>query len=115
MKGFIGQWGFIIGLVIAVLMGLFNVFDNQWVAIVLVVLGLIVGLMNVTSRESTGFLIAAIALIVGGTGFLNVFQGLFPGVQLLQSILSAIVVFVAAAAFPVVFRVLFGTLRDRRA
>ena len=108
MRSFIGQWGFVIGLAIAVIIGLFNVTDN-WVYLVLVVLGLLVGLMNVTSRESLGFLVAAIALMVGGTGFLTV----FPGSLMLESIMSAIVLFVASAAFPVVFRQLFGTLRER--
>jgi hypothetical protein len=108
MKSFIGQWGFVIGLAIAVIIGLFNVTDN-WVYLVLVVLGLLVGLLNVTSKESLGFLVAAIALMVGGTGFLNV----FPGAETLQHIMTAVVVFVASAAFPVVFRQLFSTLRER--
>ena len=107
MKSFIGQWGFIIGLAIAVIMGLFDV-GNTW-PLVLVILGLLVGLMNVTSKESLGFLVAAIALMVGGTGFLNV----FPGAIIMQNIMSAVILFVASAAFPVVFRQLFSTLRER--
>ena len=107
MKSFIGQWGFIIGLAIAVIMGLFDV-GTTW-PLVLVILGLLVGLMNVTSKESLGFLVAAIALMVGGTGFLNV----FPGAPTLQHIMSAVILFVASAAFPVVFRQLFSTLRER--
>ena len=109
MKSFIGQWGFVIGLAIAVIIGLFNVTDN-WVYLVLVVLGLLVGLLNVTSKESLGFLVATIALMLGGTIFLNVFQG---AEALLESIMEAVILFVASAAFPVVFRQLFSTLRER--
>ncbi|MFT4309825.1 MAG: hypothetical protein ACMXYL_05045 [Candidatus Woesearchaeota archaeon] len=107
MKDIIGKWGFVIGLAIAVIMGLFEVGDT--IPLLLVVLGLLVGLMNVTSKESLGFLVAAIALMVGGTSFLEV----FPGAPTLIAIMKAVILFVASAAFPVVFRQLFGTLREK--
>ena len=61
----IGKWAFIIGLVIAVLAGLF--FQPEGVIWVLVVLGVIVGLLNVTAEETRGFLLASIALTISAT------------------------------------------------
>ena len=61
----IGKWAFIIGLVIAVLAGLF--FQPEWAIWVLAILGVIVGLLNVTAEDTRGFLLAAIALTLSAT------------------------------------------------
>ena len=56
----ISKWAFIIGLVIAVLAGLF--FQPAWAIWVLAILGVIVGLLSVTVEDTRGFLLAAISL-----------------------------------------------------
>ena len=61
----VGKWAFIIGLVIAVLAGLF--FQPTWAIWVLAILGVIVGLINVTAEETRGFLLASIALTLSAT------------------------------------------------
>jgi len=61
----IGKWAFIIGLVIAVLAGLF--FQPAWAVWVLAILGVIVGLLNITAEDTRGFLLAAIALTLSAT------------------------------------------------
>jgi hypothetical protein len=61
----IGKWAFIIGLVIAVIAGLF--FQPAWAIWVLAILGVIVGLLNVTAEDTRGFLLAAIALTLSAT------------------------------------------------
>ncbi|UCC52757.1 MAG: hypothetical protein JSV68_02090 [Anaerolineaceae bacterium] len=60
-----GKWGFIIGLVIAALAGLF--FQPAWAIWVLAILGVLVGLLNVTAEDTRGFLLAAIALTLSAT------------------------------------------------
>lgn len=66
----IGIWAFLIGIIIAVLLGIFSTFLNTTlynVAIALLVIaGLIVGFLNVKGEETPKFLIAAIALVVVG-------------------------------------------------
>ena len=99
-----GRWAFIIGLIVAVISGFFQ--DPVLWGWILAVLGLLVGIWNITAKEAVPFLVASIALIVGGTGLLTVFGS----VGLFDSIMKSIVVFVSAAALPVVFRVLFGTM-----
>jgi len=91
----IGEWAFLAGVILALLVGLFQ----QEVAIgmtamILVVLGVIVGLINIVERETTGYLVAAVALLVAGSAGL----GTLPFGAILSAMLSNIVLFVAPAA-----------------
>jgi hypothetical protein len=46
----VGKWAFIVGLVLAVVVGYF--FQAEWVVWVLAILGVIVGLLNVTREDA---------------------------------------------------------------
>ena len=59
----VGKWAFLIGVILAVVLGLFDPVLGNW-AIVLVVIGLIVGLLNVTDKEVTPFLMSGAVLII---------------------------------------------------
>jgi len=97
----IGGWAFIIGLVIAILVGLFSSTSMVIVA-VLVVLGLIVGFLNVTDKETVSFLIASIALMAAGSANLGVLWAN------LSNVLSNISIFVAPAAIIVAFKAIYA-------
>ena len=101
----IGKWAFIIGLVIAVLAGLF--FQPTWAIWVLAILGVIVGLLNVTAEDTRGFLLAAIALTLSATA-LNTIPLIGTALSL---ILPFVVAFVAGATIVVAFKELFQTAR----
>jgi hypothetical protein len=102
----IGKWAFIIGLVIALLAGLF--FQPAWAIWVLAILGLIVGLLNVTAEDTRGFLLAAIALTLSATA-LNT----LPIVGTAFSyVLPFVVAFVAGATIVVAIKELFQTARS---
>ena len=92
----IAHYAFFIGLLFAVVAGLFRTsFSPQVLVTTLVVLGFIVGLFNLTVEETTPFLLASIALMLAGI----VNLGLIPGVgTYLRSILSNVVVFVVPGA-----------------
>ena len=101
----IGKWAFIIGLVIAVLAGLF--FQPEGAIWILAVLGVIVGLLNVTAEETRGFLLASIALTLSATALNTI-----PIVGTAFSfILSFVVAFVAGAMIVVALKELFQTAR----
>ena len=100
-----GRWGFIIGLVIAVLAGLF--FQPTWAIWVLAILGVIVGLLNVTAEETRGFLLAAIAFTLSATA-LNTIPLMGTAFSL---VLPFVVAFVAGATIVVAFKELFQTAR----
>ncbi|MFN7990944.1 MAG: hypothetical protein U0R44_02175 [Candidatus Micrarchaeia archaeon] len=106
-----GEWAFLGGVAIAVLLGLLaalGAVPSGMLPIifgVLGVLGLVVGLLNITDKEVVAFLVATIALM-------SIPNGLQPIVALLATLpggtaismslnafLSAIAVFIAPAAF----------------
>jgi len=102
----IGKWAFILGLVIAVLAGLF--FQPDWAIWVLAALGVIVGLLNVTAEDTRGFLLAAIALTLSATA-LNT----LPIVGTAFSyILPFVVAFVAGATIVVALKELYQAARS---
>ena len=102
----IGKWAFIIGLVIAVLAGLF--YQPAWAIWVLAILGVIVGLLNVTAEDTRGFLLAAIALTLSATALNNI-----PGLGTAFSlVLPFVVAFIAGATIVVALKDLFQTARS---
>src|SRR3989344_5994448 len=92
----LAHYTFFVGLLVAIVTGLFrNLFSPEVLVTTLVILGFFVGLFNLTAKETTTFLIASIALMLAGI----VNLGLIPGVgPYLRSILSNIVVFVVPGA-----------------
>ena len=66
-NNFVGEWSFLIGIILAVVVGLLTSLSNNSVITgLLVVLGLIVGLLNVTKKEVTPFMMSGIVLIIAG-------------------------------------------------
>jgi hypothetical protein len=104
-RQFIGKWAFIVGLIIAVLAGLF--FQPGWALWVLAILGVIVGLLNITVEETRGFLLASIALTLSATA-LNTLPVLGTALSL---VLPFVVAFVAGGMIVVALKELFQTAR----
>ena len=100
-----GKWTFIIGLVLAILAGLF--IQATWVIWVLALLGLIVGLLNVAREETQSFLLASIAFALSATALNTV--PLIGGT--LSNILGYVAVFVAGAMIVVALKAIFETGR----
>ena len=106
----VGHYAFIIGILIAVIAGLFPE-AIAGTTLLLVILGVIVGFMNVTAKETTEFLVASITLIVAGSAGLRVITWANLGVYFSQ-ILGNIAVFVAPAAIVVAIKAVF-TLAEK--
>ncbi len=104
-RQFIGKWAFIVGLVLAVLAGLF--FQPGWALWVLAILGVIVGLLNIAAEETRGFLLASIALTLSATA-LNTLPVLGTALSL---VLPFVVAFVAGGMIVVALKELFQTAR----
>jgi hypothetical protein len=117
----IGSWAFIVGVVLAVLLGIVSGLSGVsagtalMVGSVLVLLGLIVGLLNVTHHEASEFLWASTALVLvswlaaqlgGGSVFASVW-----GAGVLNGLLSAIITFVVPAAVVVAVRAVYSAAR----
>ena len=101
----VGKWAFIVGLVLAVVVG--YIFQAEWVIWVLAVLGVIVGLLNVTREDTERFLLAAIAFALSVTALSTV-----PVLGLsITNILGYVAAFVAGAMVVVALKALFQTAR----
>ena len=67
MEKQIGNYSFIIGVIIALVLGLASAqlgAAKAWLWSILVVLGLIVGFLNVSGKETKDFLMVTVALVV---------------------------------------------------
>ena len=107
----IGTWAFIIGLLIAVLAGIFAGTLPE-TTLVLGALGVVVGLVNVTEDEVQRFLVATIAFMVSASSLASLF-GRFPQLgTAIVAIFSNIVVFVAPAAAVVALKALYDISRS---
>lgn len=82
----VGSWAFLIGVVIAVILGIFGVLNSTWV-VVLVIIGLIVGLLNIADAESEPFLLSGIALIIASAFGQTVVASIPIFLRILQSLL----------------------------
>jgi hypothetical protein len=109
----IGEYAFLGGLVVALIVGVLSSFVPAGLMPVLVavlfVLGIVVGLMNVSEKEVNSFLIAAVALLLAATAWNVSFQstlallgdvGAMAG-RLIVGLTNALIAFISPAAFVV--------------
>ncbi len=98
----IGNYSFVIGVILALILGVVPLGPSTpWLTSLLVLLGIVVGFLNVTSKEVKDFLLVAVVLIIaaslgGSTALANVemigeyLTGIFS--QLLAFIVPATIV-----------------------
>lgn len=101
-----GRWAFIVGLIVAVLLGFISF---AYASLVLVILGLIVGFLNVSEKEATNFLVAVIALLLVGVAGLKALDVVGTLYTWIQTVLVSFTTFVSAAAVVVAIKELFST------
>lgn len=88
----VGSWAFLVGVVLAVVLGLIGAVSANWV-VVLAIIGLIIGLLNVADNEVEPFLMAGAVLIIASA----LGQGVMMQVPILDAVLTSLLaVFVPA-------------------
>ncbi len=101
----LGQYSFIMGVVLAIIAGLFvDPITSIWapgVVFALLILGIIVGFININTKETKGFLIASIALLLTGVANYTFIPAIGP---VIQATLVYIRNFVAPAAIIVALK-----------
>jgi len=107
-KGVIGSWAFLIGVILAVVLGLLGMVSQVWVTI-LVVIGLVVGLLNVTEEESMPFLMSGAVLIIASS--LGQTEAL-ASIPYLKGVLDAILLIFVPATIIVAIKNVFVIARD---
>lgn len=131
MLGKLGSWAFIVGIIIAGLVGLYaavefegdgNIFAQElggWLAWLLAIIGTIVGILavlgrgTITSKETPGFLLAGIALVVMASSFYG-WQGILsPWIgSLLAGVSLSLAIFVAPAVGLLAIRAIYDMGKD---
>jgi|SRR3989344_1953991 len=102
----LGGWAFLIGVVLALVLGLFGAI-NQTIAYILVLAGLIVGLLNIGDEETAPFLTAgAVLVIVSSLG-----GGVVGVISQVGDVLDALLLLFVPATIIVAIRHVFSLAR----
>ena len=102
----IGIASFLIGAVIAIVMGAFKVaaFDAAIELIIIAALGLIVGLLNITDKEKMLYMVATITMIVIFSSFNAALEKVPIFNDALSKMLQNLTVFIASGGFIVALK-----------
>jgi hypothetical protein len=102
----VGSWAFIVGLLLAIIVGAWPL--GTVATSVLILLGLIVGFLNVTSGESNSYLFSSLVLVViSGLGGEQLGHIELIG-PMLQSEFSAMMVFIIPGAVVVALKAIYA-------
>ena len=108
----IGKWAFIVGMILAVAVGLFGTLTTTSI-VVLMVLGLVIGFLNVTGKEAAAFLMAGVSIIIAGSLGTGAFAGVNNAVTTaLVNIFGAISVLIVPAVIMVAIREVIVLAKD---
>ena len=104
----ISSWAFLIGVLLAVVLGALGQLTEPWMVWLLVIIGLVVGFLNITESEVDSFLMAgAVLLIASAFG-----QDVMGRVSMLNGILEAILVLFVPATIIVAVKHAFSLARN---
>ncbi len=104
----VGAWAFLIGVILAVIIGLIGTEVSTVILGLLVILGLIVGILNVGDKDVNTFLIAAAVLVIVswmGSDALGV-------ISVLGKILNALLVMFIPATVIVALKAVFAIAKS---
>lgn len=104
---FIGSWAFLIGVVLAVVLGLMGSIGGTW-TIVLIVIGLLVGVLNVADKETGPFLMSGVVLILASA----LGGSVLSDIQILSDVLNALLVIFIPATVIVAIKNVFNLARN---
>lgn len=109
----IGRWSFILGVLIAIVVGILSSQGESVMLVsLLIILGFIVGLLNVQLKETTEFLIAGVALVIVSQMAGSVVSSVPIIGPFIQAILASILIFVLPATIMVAVRKIYALERD---
>ncbi len=105
----LGSWAFLIGLIIAVILGAgFLSQYSESMLVILILIGLIVGLLNIAATETKSFLISgAILIIVSSLG-----RDVIGNIVIMGAILDALLALFVPATIVVAIKNVFSLARN---
>lgn len=111
-QNIIGAWAFLIGVVLALIVGALGLEGASWSA-ALVVLGIVIGLLNIGGTELKEFMLAGTVLVVVsafGSAYGNLL-GLSISIINIGAILSALLALFVPATIVVALKTVFALAR----
>jgi hypothetical protein len=101
----LGSWSFLIGLILAVVLGLGLTSYQKELTWILFLMGVVVGLVNVTAHETQSFLTAGTILAL--LSFLGIQVGVFDGAEAIANILRGILTLFIPATIVVALKAVY--------
>lgn len=114
LKNIIGAWAFLVGIILAVISGIFlgsgkvDMTTNQWFTITLGVIGLIIGFVNIAEKEVNSFLYSGIILIL--TSFFGL--SIMATIPFASEILASLLIIFVPAIIIVAIKNVFSLAKD---
>ncbi len=105
-KNLIGSWSFLIGVILAVILGLVGSLSTTMIYI-LIVIGIIVGLLNVADEEVSPFLLSGVVLIIAS----SLGQSVVRSITYFDSVLQALLIIFVPATIIVAIKNVFSLAR----
>ena len=99
----IGRWAFLIGVILAIVLGAFGAISNNWL-MAFVIIGLVVGLLNIAEEEVSAFLMSGAVLIIASA----LGQSVMSTSSLLNGILQALLAIFVPATIIVAIKNAWG-------
>lgn len=108
-----GSWAFLIGVILAVVVGVFSGLEiadlsSPLMTSIMIVLGIIVGLFNINGKEVTPFLMSGIALIIASVFGLS----MMAAVPVASATLAALLLIFIPATIVVAIRNVFSLAKN---
>ena len=116
-ENLVGAYAFLIGIILAVILGLSTqtlTKPNTIFYIILVALGVIIGYLNSGDRESMSFLFASIAIVIVGSqgnATLVFMSNISPVLSILNNVLRALLVLFIPATVIAALKVVLATTK----
>jgi len=113
-ENLVGAYAFLVGVILAVVIGLFQSvlsFIGNLLFAFLVILGFVVGLLNVADKDSNTFLLASVVLVIVsslGNNTLLFISNISPILSYLSNVLSALLVLFVPATVIVALKTVFA-------
>ena len=117
-KKSLGAWSFLIGVILAVVLGIFSPYLSSSaysvVFTLLVLAGIVVGLLNVATEETSGFLLAALALVIASSlGGVTIAQIAASSVgAIMKSLLDALLILFVPTTIIVALKSVFEIAKE---
>lgn len=103
----IGAWAFLVGVIIAIVLGFVSI-PGQGIVTALVVIGFIIGLFNIADKESSQFLMSGAVLII----IVSLTGNAFSSMPVLAKILAALMMIFVPATIVVAIKNVFSLAKN---